>query len=77
MNKVIKEVDIKNCTYHMNDTQWEYKIIQVATTPTYIAELYILDDYDGYLARWKDHETSPKFTTIAEAEAYAQREWVK
>ena len=76
MKKTVKEVKIGHCTYHMDDTQWYYEIILLNTKPIYRADLYILDDYDGYSGRWKNHESSPEFATEEEAEAFAIKTWV-
>ena len=57
--------------------EWSYRIVEIKKKKKnrkshFVAELLILDEYDGYLMDWKVVETSPKFQTEEEA-----REFIK
>lgn len=56
--------------------EWNCKILKNIENE-FIAELWILDEYDDYLMQWKIYQTSPVFKTEVEAKEYVLNYWDK
>ncbi|BDS11066.1 hypothetical protein [Aureispira anguillae] len=77
MEYVIKQVEIDYCTIEWKNASWRYKIVSLPNQSIFRADLWIYDEYDDYLAVWKNYKASPTFDTAEAAEAYAVKTWVK
>ncbi len=62
------------CNPSWDAADWQVEFIK-SSDNEYFAKLWILDDYDGYLAEWKNYRTSPNFTTKEKVKAYVSDNW--
>lgn len=60
----------------LDGISWKCNIYQLEDG-LYHAKLYVFDEWDGYLARWKHRQSSPSFDSIEAAEAYANEHWLE
>lgn len=77
MERLLKRVDIECSIEDWEAARWCYEIISFERDTVFQANLWLFDEYEGYLVRWKVYRTSPKFSSEKEAEAYAVKTWVK
>ena len=69
----VNTLDI-NPNPHWQHCQWDCKVLKNIESE-FIAELWVLDDYDGYLMQWKKFKTSPTFKTEEEVRKYVLNHW--
>ncbi|MGB1241378.1 MAG: hypothetical protein ACPG49_02580 [Chitinophagales bacterium] len=76
----MKELNFPNdrmmihCNPLWNDASWLVEFVKISDSECF-ANLWLLDDYDGYLAQWKHCKVSPVFSTREEAKKYALEKW--